>query len=679
VPGCALFATGQTLGVFSRRVQFPGDAGAPTAARRFVRTMLAKVRRDDLADDAILLTSELCENAVMHAGTGFSVQLVLDGDMLTVTVTDHGPTPMELRRSGQPLPSREDTGGRGLLLVNTVADAWGSRHDRDGHQVWFTLGSVVTAPPAPPAEVPAAWPDPATARWLLHLPVTDDVPLPAVVTELTRRLGDVLGAAGVAVLLDGDAGPEEVAGWGDRTTRPAVVMPLPLTSPRAGRLVVHGDESLATPTTAELAQLTAQRVVLAVEADQQHSADRERWLWMTYLAEATEMFSNSLDVRLTAAIVPQVLVPRLGRWCALHLFDQRGRLRLEALTHEDEDVLADLRDRLAPLGEPDGALSVLLDDGADAAGLGAPLDAVAMPLRVGGRAIGTIIVGRPAERSHRAEEMLIVTELARRAAQAIDNAQRDSEHVATSQALQQALLPRALPQAEGVEFAAAYLPESTGADVGGDFYDVLALGPDRWFAVVGDVCGKGPRAAARTGLVRDVLRVLLRDGQSLDRTFELLNEMMLEAGDPSQFATVALALITRQHTEPASVEVELVLAGHEQPALVYADGNVSYQGRHGSAVGLVRKFAVHPTRHVLLAGDTLVFYTDGVTEHRRGTELFGQARLAKALRRTANRTADGLITAVRQAVEDFSAETHRDDIAIVAVQVPPGAPAGPLT
>jgi sigma-B regulation protein RsbU (phosphoserine phosphatase) len=191
--------------------------------------------------------------------------------------------------------------------------------------------------------------------------------------------------------------------------------------------------------------------------------------------------------------------------------------------------------------------------------------------------------------------------------------------------------------------------------------------------VVGDVCGKGPRAAARTGLVRDVLRVLLRDGQSLDRTFELLNEMMLEAGDPSQFATVALAVITRQRTDPPSVEVELVLAGHEQPALVYADGNVSYLGTHGSAVGLVRKFAVHPTRHVLLGGDTLVFYTDGVTEHRRGAELFGQGRLAKALRRAGNRSADGLITAVRQAVDEFSNEPHRDDIAIVAVQVPPAA------
>jgi serine phosphatase RsbU (regulator of sigma subunit) len=188
--------------------------------------------------------------------------------------------------------------------------------------------------------------------------------------------------------------------------------------------------------------------------------------------------------------------------------------------------------------------------------------------------------------------------------------------------------------------------------------------------VVGDVCGKGPRAAARTGLVRDVLRVLLRDGQPLERTFELLNEMMLEAGDPSQFATVALALITRQDTAPTSLSVELVLAGHEQPALVHEDGTVSYLGTHGSAVGLMRRFAVHPTRHVLFAGDTLVFFTDGVTEHRRGTELFGQQRLAEALRRATPATADGVITAVRQAVDDFSPDPHRDDIAIVAVQVP---------
>lgn len=657
---------------FERRARFPGDAGAPSAARRFVRSALTEAGLDELASDAVLLTSELCENAVLHAGTGFSVELVADGVELTLAITDHGSTPMELRRAVPPAPgTRRATHGRGLLLVDTVAAAWGSRHDNRGHQVWFTLRATGTppAPDVPPAPEISGWPDPETARWLLHLP-TQIESLPVLVNELLRRLCDVLGATGGHVVLIDDAGEELLAAYGEKDTENGaervVTVPLPLEPPRTGRLAVR----TGAPDAAELAALTAQRLTLAIEADKQHSADREQWLWMSYLAEATEMFGNSLDVRLTAAIVPQVLVPRLGRWCALHLLDDRGRLRLEALTHVREDDLGELRAGLASLTETDGALTVLLADRTQAAGLSPPLDGVAVPLRVGGRTLGTVSVGRPAQRAHRPEELLILTELARRAAQSLDNAQRDSAHAATSQALQQALLPRALPVADGVRFAAAYLPVSAGADVGGDFYDVLALGKGRWLAVVGDVCGKGPRAAARTGLVRDVLRVLLRDGQPLNRTFELLNEMMLEAGDPSQFATVALALITRQDTTPTSLAVELVLAGHEQPALVHEDGTVSYLGRHGSAVGLVRRFAVHPTRHVLLAGDTLVFYTDGVTEHRRGVELFGQERLAEALRRATPATADGVIAAVRQAVDDYSAEPHRDDIAIVAVQVP---------
>ncbi len=656
---------------FERRARFPGEAGAPRAARRFLRSALADAGLDELASDAVLLTSELCENAVLHAGTGFTVDLVADGVELTVAVTDQGSTPMELRRTVPPAPgTRRATHGRGLVLLDAVAAAWGSRHDSGGHRVWFTLRATTPPPereaPAPPAS--SAWPDPDTARWLLHLPAPR-LPLPVLVTELLRRLCDVVGAPGGTVVLTDDNGEDVLAEYGETAGDEVVTVPLPLEPPRSGRLTVHTGTA-GTATAAELAQLTAQRVTLAIEADKQHSADREQWLWMSYLAEATEMFGNSLDVRLTAAIVPQVLVPRLGRWCALHLLDDRGRLRLEALTHVSEDDMGALREGLAPLTEPDGALTRLLAERTQAAGLGAPLDGVAVPLRVGGRVIGTVSVGRPADRVHRPEELLILTELARRAAQSLDNAQRDSAHAATSQALQQALLPRALPVADGVRFAAAYLPVSAGADVGGDFYDVLALGPDRWLTVVGDVCGKGPRAAARTGLVRDVLRVLLRDGQPLDRTFELLNEMMLEAGDPSQFATVALAVITRQDTTPTSLAVELVLAGHEQPALVHEDGTVTYLGTHGSAVGLVRRFAVHPTRHVLLSGDTLVFYTDGVTEHRRGTELFGPERLAEALRRATPRTADGVIAGVRQAVDDFSPEPHRDDIAIVAVQVP---------
>ena len=129
---------------------------------------------------------------------------------------------------------------------------------------------------------------------------------------------------------------------------------------------------------------------------------------------------------------------------------------------------------------------------------------------------------------------MLAGDIARRAALAIHNAQSTAAHVEVSQALQQALLPRALPVAPGLDFAAAYLPASSGSDVGGDFYDVLTVDPARWLVSIGDVCGKGARAAARTGLVRDVLRVLVRDGPAAAaRRWHALNDVMMEAGRPA--------------------------------------------------------------------------------------------------------------------------------------------------
>jgi sigma-B regulation protein RsbU (phosphoserine phosphatase) len=228
-----------------------------------------------------------------------------------------------------------------------------------------------------------------------------------------------------------------------------------------------------------------------------------------------------------------------------------------------------------------------------------------------------------------------------------------------------------MPKSDGVEFAATYVPASAGADVGGDFYDVMEIADGQWLVSIGDVCGKGARAAARTGLVRDVLRVLVRDGRPSARAFEQLNEMMLESHDPEQFATVALALISRQPVDGRpGLAVELVLAGHDQPVLVCADGTARMVGRHGTAAGLIGDFAVYPTRHLLGPGDALVSYTDGITERRRGDEQFGQARLVRTLAAAAGGTAESLVAAVWRAVDGFSSEPQRDDIVVMVVRAP---------
>jgi serine phosphatase RsbU (regulator of sigma subunit) len=379
-------------------------------------------------------------------------------------------------------------------------------------------------------------------------------------------------------------------------------------------------------------------------------------------------------------VVPQVVVPRLGTWCAVHLLDSAGRLRLAALTHADEERLPELRAVLEPGAALDRSpelrdgITALLAGGLGPARFTIPTDGVAVPMAAHGGTLGVLSVGRPADRPHGPEDVTLIADVARRAALAVHNAQVTAAHVRVSQALQRALLPRALPVVPGLDLAAEYLPASTGSDVGGDFYDVYAVDPSSWLVAIGDVCGTGAAAAARTGLLRDVLRVLVREGRPLIRAIELLNEVMLESGDPLQFATLAAALVTvRDGDAGPTVEVQLVLAGHLQPVLVRAEGGVEQVGRHGTAVGLVEQLDLACTTHTLTAGDALVLYTDGVTERRRGDEQFGSERLLRAAAAAAGRPAARLIGAVRTALDRFTADPRDDDIALLALRaVPPG-------
>jgi sigma-B regulation protein RsbU (phosphoserine phosphatase) len=650
----------------------------------------------DLVDTVVLLASELCENAVLHAGTEFEVALTVTEDEVTVAVTDRGAGPLELHLA-QPRQryGRAASHGRGLALVQRLATTWGTRHESDGrHIIWFSLsrGSAPVAPatPAAPPDTERVWSTAEQARWLLHVPAAlgDRLEPVELVAELVRRLRELLDADSVDVKVDeGDGtGAREVARDGaGHGGGHAVEVRLPMTAPLRGvlrvvhRLTTH-PSGVDADRTRDLTELIAARIAMAVESDWLRGVDQRRRAWMTYLAETSELLGQSLDVDLAVAVVPQVVVPRLGRWCAVHLVEPSGRLRLAALTHADETKLPELRSVLDPDGTPGlpaelrARFAELSRDGSAPVRFAVPTDGIALPLRARGRTIGTLLVGRPDGRPHSPEDIVMASDIARRAALTIHNAQSTGAHVAVSQALQQALLPRALPVVPGVDFAAEYLPASTGSDVGGDFYDVLTVDPSRWLVSIGDVCGKGARAAARTGLVRDVLRVLVRDDRPLPRAIEMLNEVMIEAGDPLQFCTLAAAMVSRRRpagvgpSTHAGLDVELVLAGHVQPVLVRADGTAELIGQFGTAVGLLPSVRVTCTPHRLDPGDTLLVYTDGVTERRRGREQFGPERLLEVAKGVAGRPARQVVAAVREAVERFSGDPLDDDVALLAVR-----------
>jgi phosphoserine phosphatase RsbU/P len=119
------------------------------------------------------------------------------------------------------------------------------------------------------------------------------------------------------------------------------------------------------------------------------------------------------------------------------------------------------------------------------------------------------------------------------------------------------------------------------------------------------------------------------------------------------------------------LDVELVLAGHVQPVLVRADGTAELIGTFGTAVGLVPTVRVSCTQHRVGPGDTLLVYTDGVTERRRGREQFGAERLLTVAARAAGRPAVQVVGAVREAVERFSTDPLDDDVALLAVRAAP--------
>ncbi len=119
-----------------RRVRLPADRRAPGAAREIVRAALTEVDLTELLNEALLLTTELATNGVVHAGTEIDLEVVADHNELTVTVTDFAEgLPTRTTPNGLELAE----GGRGMLLVDHFASSWGTTHQPAGKGVWFRL------------------------------------------------------------------------------------------------------------------------------------------------------------------------------------------------------------------------------------------------------------------------------------------------------------------------------------------------------------------------------------------------------------------------------------------------------------------------------------------------------------------------------------------------------------
>jgi serine phosphatase RsbU (regulator of sigma subunit) len=292
--------------------------------------------------------------------------------------------------------------------------------------------------------------------------------------------------------------------------------------------------------------------------------------------------------------------------------------------------------------------------------------AIVVPMTSRGRTLGALTLATDSGgRCFDEQDLELAQELARRCATAIDNARLFSERAYIARTLQQSLLPAELPDIPGVEAAARFRPTGEGNEVGGDFYDLFETGAHGWTVVMGDVCGKGPDAAAVTALARYTLRAAaMREGPP-SRSLRLLNEALLRQRDDRRFCTVAYAYL-----EPSNggARVGCAIGGHPLPLLLRSDGTVEAVGAPGTLVGVLPDPNFEDRSVWLDPGDALVLYTDGVIEGHVG-ETLEEDRLAQLLTAYAGAGADAIAAGVEDAAVAASGGTPRDDIAVLVLRV----------
>jgi hypothetical protein len=297
-------------------------------------------------------------------------------------------------------------------------------------------------------------------------------------------------------------------------------------------------------------------------------------------------------------------------------------------------------------------------------GGGVPIPArLSAVLRARERELGLIEVIDGPERQFSPRDEAMLTQLAQLASVAITNAQLYERERTIAHTLQRSLRPGALPAVPGLSAAVRFHPAGEGIELGGDFYDLFAARDGGWSALIGDVQGKGPDAAAVTALARHTMRAAAvyesRPSGVLMTMHQALRDQRAD-----RFCTVAYAHL---RVGDGRIGVELACGGHPLPLVVHPTGRVEPIGRLGTLLGSDIEPRLTDVSVALEPGDVLVFYTDGVTEvRRRRREVFGHQELVALLETCAGLPPDAVADRVESAVMTASEGRLRDDVAILA-------------
>ncbi|WP_241844762.1 ATP-binding SpoIIE family protein phosphatase [Streptomyces silvensis] len=616
------------------RTSLPGNPLAPAAARKFVRAALgdwaelgtpaAAGLTDRLADDAVLLVSELATNAVVHAGTAVDILCRFDpavpgesSDALVVEVSDHHPARAVRNERRAPQPGTPEY-GRGLQLVAMLSEAWGITYRSGTKTVWARLPVDADAEAAAPAP-----------------------------QDLETHQGD----------------PET----SQRELRAAEILaPMPKRAPHDTDWINRGALTFLAEASDLLAGQFDENLVAAL-AGQLLVPRLADWC-AVWLDDEAEGPGRALDGRAPGTRLARV-------W---HTSEQRIE-ELRRLLEKDPPRLTEA------VGS--GAVTVQWPGEALGAGESAGA-ALAYRLVAGGRQLGTLVIGRAGLLRFPDEATGLVEDFSRRVALAISAARRYQRQATISKVLQRGLLPGALAEIPGVESGIVYEPREQGGPGGDfyDVFpagqgrwcfalgDVQGKGPEA--AVVIGLARPWLRLLAREGYaVAEVLdrlnQLLLDDATEAADAAAAVLAVAGGQGDPSDGPTSRFLSLLYGELVPyeGGVRCTVACAGHPLPLLLGADGAVRSLATPQMLLGVVDDETYISETFDLKPDDTLLCVTDGVTERRSGRHLFDDGDgLAKALAGCAGLDAGLVAERIRRLVHEYSPHPPDDDLALLVLQ-----------
>src|SRR5258708_4644381 len=404
-----------------------------------------------------------------------------------------------------------------------------------------------------------------------------------------------------------------------------------------------------------------------------------------FLARSGTVLASSLDYQQTLRNVAGLAVPQIADWCGVDLFDADGRRERVAVAHVDParlEMATRLREFEPEQLDPDTGLGlvlrtgepVLYNDISDEMLLGAAVNeehlgllrevgmraVLIVPMAVRGRTIGTLtLVSAESGRAFDESDVEFAAQIGERAALAVENARLYTERSQIARTLHDSLLPEALPELAEWEIAPLYRPAARESDVGGDFYEFWEVDGD-WLMMIGDVAGKGVRAAAVTSLVRHTAWAASE--------FDSPPAKVLERGNAAMRRRPGLSVFTALCLRVLGAHATVASGGH--PLLWrLGESGVQEVGRHGTLLGAFPSVQWPEETFEMRPGETLVAITDGVTDTLgSGDERFGNGRFRELLMDVRLQSPAAIRERVIAALEQFQVGAQADDTALVAMR-----------